>query len=512
MFNKAFQTLQNNISQGFSNIKSFVKENLTPLDLKSKIEINKKFYYEDHLIAEGGYAYIYQIISSENHKNYALKKINIQSKSHLNNIKNEIKYWKILSKYKNIIHLYDYEISEKTVYIIMELCKEGTLLDYINKKKFINEEEALAILYQIILGVYAMHCQEPPIAHRDLKIENILKFENVYKLCDFGSATTIIFNPLNCNEKEKNETLNNFETNSTIYYRAPEMCDKYNEYEINEKVDIWALGCILYTILFKIQPFNDGLKLNIISASYNFPKNNIEKYSEKIIDLIRLMLNPNPIERPSAKDILNLLKNWNQINKINLPEEIENIKKKQISNGYFDMINDLDKKNGKKNIKLISQEDILRIQNNINNKIKNYEKKEKDSNQNQNQKNNNNINLLWDFDVNNNNNYQTNEENDNNNNNLLDFEFTDNIDNNNVINKEKENNNNDLFEFINNSNNAINNDFSKEKNNNINNSNNFILNVDNTFQQNINIQQNNNKEKKQNNNNNNVQDIFSFFK
>ena len=502
MFNKAFQAIQNNISQGFSNIKSFVKENLTPLDLKSKIEINKKIYYEDHLIAEGGYAYIYQIISSENHKNYALKKINIQSKNHLNNIKNEIKYWKILSKYKNIIHLYDYEITEKTVFIIMELCKEGTLLDYINKKKFINEEEALTILYQIILGVYAMHCQEPPIAHRDLKIENILKFENVYKLCDFGSATTIKFNPLNCNEKEKNETLNNFESNSTIYYRAPEMCDKYNEYEINEKVDIWALGCILYTILFKIQPFNDGLKLNIISASYNFPKNNIEKYSEKIIDLIRLMLNPNPIERPSAKEILDILKNWNQINKIDLPEEVENIKKRQISNGYFD--NDLEKRNGKKNIKLISQEDILRIQNNINNKINNYEKKEVDENiKNQ----NNNINLLWDFDLNNNNNKinnnKTNEQ--NNNNNLLDFEFTDNINNN----EQKENNNNnDLFEFINNSNS---NDFSKEKNNNINNNNNFILNVDNTFQQNINIQQNNNKEKKQKNNNN-EQDIFSFFK
>ena len=503
MFNKAFQAIQNNISQGFSNIKSFVKENLTPLDLKSKIEINKKIYYEDHLIAEGGFAYIYQIISSENHKNYALKKINIQSKNHLNNIKNEIKYWKILSKYKNIIHLYDYEITEKTVFIIMELCKEGTLLDYINKKKFINEEEALTILYQIILGVYAMHCQEPPIAHRDLKIENILKFENVYKLCDFGSATTIKFNPLNCNEKEKNETLNNFESNSTIYYRAPEMCDKYNEYEINEKVDIWALGCILYTILFKIQPFNDGLKLNIISASYNFPKNNIEKYSEKIIDLIRLMLNPNPIERPSAKEILDILKNWNQINKIDLPEEVENIKKRQISNGYFD--NDLEKRNGKKNIKLISQEDILRIQNNINNKINNYEKKEVDENiKNQ---NNNNINLLWDFDLNNNNkinNNKTNEQ--NNNNNLLDFEFTDNINNN----EQKENNNNnDLFEFINNSNS---NDFSKEKNNNINNNNNFILNVDNTFQQNINIQQNNNKEKKQKNNNNNEQDIFSFFK
>jgi serine/threonine protein kinase len=239
MFNKAFQAIQNNISQGFSNIKSFVKENLTPLDLKSKIEINKKIYYEDHLIAEGGYAYIYQIISSENHKNYALKKINIQSKNHLNNIKNEIKYWKILSKYKNIIHLYDYEITEKTVYFIMELCTEGTLLDYINKKKEIQENEILQILSEISIGIYAMHCQKDPIIHRDMKIENILKFGKNYKICDFDSVTTEVFNPQTSNEKTKNKCFKDFESNCTLYYRAPEICDKYSEYIINEKIDIW---------------------------------------------------------------------------------------------------------------------------------------------------------------------------------------------------------------------------------------------------------------------------------
>ena len=31
-------------------------------------------------------------------------------------------------------------------------------------------------------------------------------------------------------------------------YRPPEMIDKYQEYSVNTKVDIWMLGCVLYTL------------------------------------------------------------------------------------------------------------------------------------------------------------------------------------------------------------------------------------------------------------------------
>ena len=75
--------------------------------------------------------------------------------------------------------------NEKEVDILMELCTEGSLLDYINNAKGdITEKDALRIIKEISNGLYAMHSQKPPIAHRDIKIENVLKFGNNFKLCD----------------------------------------------------------------------------------------------------------------------------------------------------------------------------------------------------------------------------------------------------------------------------------------------------------------------------------------
>lgn len=36
-----------------------------------------------------------------------------------------------------------------------------------------------------------LHSQEPPIAHRDIKLENVLINKGVFKICDFGSCSTL---------------------------------------------------------------------------------------------------------------------------------------------------------------------------------------------------------------------------------------------------------------------------------------------------------------------------------
>ena len=509
MFNKALQSLQSGINSGISGMKNLMNQISQTTNTKSKIKINNKEYYEHQLIAEGGFGFIYEISSIENEKKYALKKINISNEKHLSQIKTEIELWKKLSEYKNIIHLYDYEITEKTVYFIMELCTEGTLLDYINKKKEIPENEVLQILSEISIGIYAMHCQKKPIIHRDIKIENILKFGKNYKICDFDSSTTEIFNPKISDEKTKNKFYKDFETNSTLYYRAPEMCDKYSEYIVNEKVDIWSLGCILYIILFKIHPFKDAEKLTIISGQFSFPKNANSKYSEKILDLIRFMLCTNPEKRISSRDIVLTLKNWGKINKIELPDEVINIKKRQ--NGEIDLLNGQN---------FIGDDEIKKVQEKIKNKEVGVI--------------GNNKNLLWDFNVDDSNNNNINSKNNNNNNNdknILDFEF---MDSPKQIKNEKKNNNENIFNFFQNDNNNTSNNnnnnnkdlFEFETNNNeinknVNNSNNinnssnqnydYGFHFDNNKQQTISFNQMEEKKSEGNFHKQNTQDILSFF-
>ena len=331
--------------------------------------IQEKKYYLDNLIAEGGYALIYKIQSVADNKIYALKKITIQSSIHKKQIKREIKIWKELSKYSNIVELIDFQWGEKHAYIIMELCEEGTLLDYVNNYEGnIPELEALQIFNQILLGVNAMHSQNPPIAHRDLKIENILKKKRNFKLCDFGSASDESFDPKISDEFVKEQNFSNFEKHSTLYYRAPEMCDRYGENIVNEKVDIWSLGCVLYTMVFKEQPFMNSQKLEIINGNYNFPRDEQKLYSEKFLDLIRVMLTPNPNDRPNVIQIMEWTNYWKETEKIPLSPEVEKIKEKQVASGGI--------KNKSHKKKLLSVEEIEKIQN----KLKNKEKEKKKQN------------------------------------------------------------------------------------------------------------------------------------
>ena len=363
MFNQVLKKLETTINAGINNVKMIVKD---LNESRPIFTIQEKKYYLDNLIAEGGYALIYKIQSVADNKFYALKKITIQSSSHKKQIKREIKLWKELSKFSNIVELIDFQWGEKHAYIIMELCEEGTLLDYVNNYEGnIPELEALQIFNQILLGVNAMHSQNPPIAHRDLKIENILKKKRNFKLCDFGSASDEAFDPKISDEFVKEQNFANFEKHSTLYYRAPEMCDRYGENVVNEKVDIWSLGCVLYTMVFKEQPFMNAQKLEIINGNYNFPRDEQKLYSEKFLDLIRVMLTPNPNDRPNVIQIMEWTNYWKETEKIPLSPEVQKIKEKQVSSGGI--------KNKTHKKKLLSAEEIQKIQNKL--KSKEQEKK-----------------------------------------------------------------------------------------------------------------------------------------
>lgn len=79
-------------------------------------------------------------------------------------------------------------------FILMEYCPKGGLIDLMNSrlKTRLTEPEIWTIFNSACEAVAQMHALQPPLLHRDLKIENILVHSmNDYKLCDFGSAAVL---------------------------------------------------------------------------------------------------------------------------------------------------------------------------------------------------------------------------------------------------------------------------------------------------------------------------------
>ena len=95
-----------------------------------------------------------------------------------------------------------------------------------------------------------MHSQMPSLAHRDIKVENILLQNKNFKLCDFGSASTDTLDYTTCSKNELVDRMELFEKYTTLMYRPPEMIDQYLKFAVTAQVDVWMLGCVLYTLCF----------------------------------------------------------------------------------------------------------------------------------------------------------------------------------------------------------------------------------------------------------------------
>ncbi|XP_014737866.1 PREDICTED: cyclin-G-associated kinase isoform X3 [Sturnus vulgaris] len=286
----------------------FVGQTVEMGDMKLRIK---------RVIAEGGFAFVYEAQDLGSGKDYALKRLLSNEEEKNKAIIQEVCFMKKLSGHPNIVQFCsaasigkeESDTGQGEFLLLTELCK-GQLVEFLKKvecKGPISCDTVLKIFYQTCRAVQHMHKQKPPIIHRDLKVENLLiSNQGTIKLCDFGSATTIAYYPDYSWSAQKRALVEEEITrNTTPMYRTPEMIDLYSNFPIGEKQDIWALGCILYLLCFRQHPFEDGAKLRIVNGKYVIPQNDT-RYSV-FHDLIRSTLKVNPEERLSITELVNQL-------------------------------------------------------------------------------------------------------------------------------------------------------------------------------------------------------------
>nr|CDJ97580.1 Serine threonine protein kinase-related and POLO box domain containing protein [Haemonchus contortus] len=248
-------------------------------------------YIRGKFLGKGGFARCYELTNAATNEVFAGK---IVSKTLLikpyqrEKMTQEVHIHRNLS-HPHVVQLYNFFEDHDNVYITLELCARRSLMELHKRRRSVTEPEARYFTHQVCLAVDYLH--DKKVIHRDLKLGNLfLNGDLQVKIGDFGLATTVDM------EGERKKTLC-----GTPNYIAPEVLDKKGH---SFEVDIWAIGCILYTLLFGRPPF----ETKSLKETYSRIKMNQYRVpssaGQTVSHLIQNLLAADPAKRPTVKQVL----------------------------------------------------------------------------------------------------------------------------------------------------------------------------------------------------------------
>lgn len=226
----------------------------------------------------------------------------------------------------NVVKFGELIESEPYYYIVQELVVGGEIFTAIVNYTYLSEDLARHVVYQVALAVKYLH-EEVGIVHRDIKPENLLFVPidhkpslnpiaklrrsddpktkqdegeflpgvgggtiGTVKLADFGLSKQI------------------WEQNTktpcgTVGYTAPEIV---RDERYSKEVDMWAIGCVLYTFLCGFPPFYDerieALTEKVARGEYTFLSPWWDEISDEAKYCVKRLLTVDPKQRYTIDD------------------------------------------------------------------------------------------------------------------------------------------------------------------------------------------------------------------
>ena len=185
--------------------------------------------------------------------------------------------------------------------MVLDYAEDGSLRNYLDTNyDKLSWLEKFSNLYNIAYGLNDIH--ENELIHRDLHIGNILSFYGDTRITDMGSCK-----PANYNKFESTNNSNNIY--GILPYMAPEILRGQN---YTKASDVYSFGIIMYEVISGLPPYHDVSHDKCLALKICLglrPRFNI-KVPKLVVHLIKRCLDANPLIRPTAVEVSNILYGW----------------------------------------------------------------------------------------------------------------------------------------------------------------------------------------------------------
>ena len=271
------------------------------IDIIEKNEDPDKLFTILQKVGQGNYGSVYKIQNNKTGQILAAKICKIES----NNTESFYKEINMLKQCDSpyILKYYSSYLKNNTIWMVLEFCDGGSLLDIMRiTNKFYTEKEIASIIKMVLKGLQFLHAQRK--IHRDIKAGNILLTdEGVAKLGDFGVSAQLT----NSISKKVSKI-------GTPYWMSPEVISQKS---YDSKCDIWSLGITCIEMAEGEPPYSEVRTFLVMKKILNNPPKGLTNpnlWSNDFNDFVQKCLIVNPAQRPTAAQLLNhsFIQNNNQ--------------------------------------------------------------------------------------------------------------------------------------------------------------------------------------------------------